>query len=207
MVAFFLELFAVSMPVIYSTSVLYSLICARILYVQDVLKGWLMQFSILKNHVKGLMKHNASGAMLLMSMSIFSSSASAVVSYDLKTAGVAATVDGQPISQRLLDRFMVIAKKGDSKMTPNNVLQRIIDDELLAAYARSRFEPDDLIKNSKVAFSSEVQIQQSWAEDIIAAFGSEMVAEAKKRTGSETPNYGQTATHVNTSEKWKNTLS
>ncbi len=166
-----------------------------------------MQFSSLKNHVKGLMKYNASGVMLLMSMSIFVSSASAVVNYDLKTAGLAATIDGQPISQHLLDRFMMIAKKGDSKITPSNVLQRIIDDELLAAYARSRFEPDDLIKNSKVAFSSEVQIQQSLAEDIIAAFGPDMVAEAKKRTGSETPNYGQTARHVMTSEDWKKLLS
>jgi hypothetical protein len=135
------------------------------------------------------------------------SNASAVVSYDLKTMGLAATIDGQPISQHLLDRFIVIAKQGDSNITPSKVLQRIIDDELLAAYARSRFTSDDLIRSSKVAFSSEVQIQQSLTADIVAAFGSDMVAEAKKRTGSDKPNYGQTARHVMTDEDWKKLLS
>lgn len=166
-----------------------------------------MQFSILKNQVKGLFKHSASSVMLLVSISIGSSTASAIVSYDLKNMELAATIDGQPISQHLLDRFIVIAKKGDAATTPSQVLQRIIDDDLLAAYARSRFEADDLIKDSKVAFSSKVQIEQSLSANIVAAFGSEMMADAKKRTGSDTPNYGQTASHVMTDDDWKKLLS
>ena len=166
-----------------------------------------MQFSILKNHVKCLMKHSVSSVVLLGSISIWSSTASAIVSYDLKTAGLAATVDGQLISQRLLDRFIVIAKKGDSEATPNKVLQRIIDDDLLAAYARSRFGADDLIENSKVAYSPQVQIQQSLSANIVAAFGPDMIAETKKRTGSDQPNYGQTARHLMTDDDWKKLLS
>jgi len=166
-----------------------------------------MQFSILNNHMIGLVKHSATSVVLLMSMSMWTSNASATVSYDLKTTGLAATINSQPISQRLLDRFVVIAKKSDQNSSPSKVLQRIIDDELLAAYARSRFKPDDLIKDSKVAFSPEVQIQQALSADIVAAFGSDMVAEAKKRTGLDTPNYGQTASHIMTDEDWKKLLS
>ena len=166
-----------------------------------------MQFSIQKNHMMDSIKHGTSSVMLLLSIAIGSNGAYANVSYDLKTNGLAATINGQPMSQHLLDRFVTIAKKGDSRVTPNKVLQRIIDDELLAAYARSRFTSDDLIKNSKIAFSSDVQIQQSLAADIVAAFGSDMVAEAKKRTGSDKPNYGQTARHVMTDEDWKKLLS
>jgi hypothetical protein len=166
-----------------------------------------MQFSMLKNQVVGWVKHSISRVMLLVFISIGSSSAYAIVSYDLKTMGLAATIDGQPISQQLLDRFIVIAKKADPEATPSKVLQRIIDDDLLAAFARRQFQAEDLIKNSKVAFSPEVQIQQSLSANIVAAFGSEMMAEAKKRTGSDTPNYGQTARHVMTDEDWKNLLS
>ncbi len=171
-----------------------------------------MQFFIHKNpvqksHIIDSIKHGTSSLMLMLSIALGSNSANAVVSYDLKTNGLVATIDGQSISQHLLDRFLVIAKKNDSGVTPNSVLQRIIDDELLATYARSRFTPDELIKNSKVAFSSEVQIEQSMAADIVAGFGSDMVAEAKKRTGSDTPNYGQTARHVMTDSDWKKLLS
>ena len=166
-----------------------------------------MQFSMLKNQVIGLVKHSISSVMLLVSISIGSSNAYAIVNYDLKTMGLAATIDGQPISQQLLDRFMVIAKKADPQATPSKVLQRIIDDDLLAAFARRQFQAEDLIKNSKVAFSPEVQIQQSLSANIVAAFGSEMMAEAKKRTGSDTPHYGQTARHSMTDEDWKNLLA
>jgi hypothetical protein len=160
-----------------------------------------MQFSMLKN-TKGLITHSTSSVMLLMAMSLGSTSSHAVVSYDLKTAGIAATIEGQPISQPLLDCFLLIAKKADPKTTASQALQRIIDDDLLAAFARSQFQADDLIKDSKVAFSPEVQIQQSLASNIVAAFGPEMVAEAKKRTGSDAPNYGQTASHVMTAPEW-----
>ncbi|MBC7750718.1 MAG: peptidyl-prolyl cis-trans isomerase [Candidatus Saccharibacteria bacterium] len=129
------------------------------------------------------------------------------MSYDLKTKGLVATIDEQSISQSLLDRFMVIAKKSDPDATANKILQRIIDDDLLAAYARIQFKAEELIKNSQVAFSPEVQIQQSLAANIVAAFGSEMMAEAKKRTGSDKPHYGQTARHLMTDDDWKKLLS
>ncbi|MDE2420809.1 MAG: peptidyl-prolyl cis-trans isomerase [Gammaproteobacteria bacterium] len=164
-----------------------------------------MQFSLLNDHVIGLTKRSATSVMLLMCM--WASHAAATVSYDLKTTGLAATIDDKPISQRLLNRFTMIAKRGDKDVTPNKVLQRIIDDDLLAIYARSRFTSDDLIKDSKVAFSPEVQIQQALSADIVAAFGPEMVVEAKKRTGSDKPNYGQTASHTMTDEDWKKLLS
>jgi parvulin-like peptidyl-prolyl isomerase len=166
-----------------------------------------MQFSILKSHVIGLKKHSILGVMLMLIISVGSSNAYATVVYDLKTNGLSATIDGQPISQHLLDRFVLIAKKSDPRTTPSQVLQRIIDDELLAAFARRQFQSDDLIKNSKVAFSPEVQIQQSLSADIVASFGSDMMAEAKKRTGLDTPNYGQTASHIMTNEDWKKLLS
>lgn len=166
-----------------------------------------MQISNLKDHMKWWVKRSASSTLVLLSLSVGMGSAYAVVNYDLKTNGLAATIDGHPISQRVLNRFIVVAKKGEPKVAANQVLQRIIDDELLAAYARSRFKADDLIKDSKVAFSPEVQIQQALSADIVAAFGSEMVAEAKKRTGQDTPNYGQTASHIMTDEDWKKLLS
>ncbi len=164
-----------------------------------------MQFSMQKQQIKGFIKHSASR--VLMAIAIGSGSAHAVVSYDLKTVGVAATLDGQSISQPLLDRFVQISKKTDPKATPTQVLQRIIDDRLLAAYARTQFQADDLIKDSKVAFSPEVQIQQALAANIVAAFGVDMVAEAKKRTGSDKPNYGQTASHVMTDQDWTKLLA
>ncbi len=165
-----------------------------------------MQFSMLKN-AQGLITHSTSSVMLLMAIAAWSPCSHAVVSYDLKTSSLAATLDGQPISQPLLDRFWLIAKKSDAKTTQPQVLQRIIDDELLAAHARSQFQPDDLIKDSKVAFSPNVQIEQSLAANIEAAFGPEIVAEAKKRNGSDAPNYGQTASHVMTDLDWKKLLS
>lgn len=166
-----------------------------------------MQFSMFRNQAMSLIKHSVSGVVLLGSISIGLSNAHAVVSYDLKTAGLVATVDGQPISQHLLDRFMMIAKKGEPESTASQVLQRIIDDKLLAVHARSQFKVEDLIKDKKVAFSPEVQIQQSLAADIVAAFGKDMVAEAKKRTGLDTPNYGQTVSHTMTDDDWKKLLS
>lgn len=166
-----------------------------------------MQFSMLKNHLIEFKKHSIFGLILLMPILICTTNAYAVVSYDLKTKGLVATIDDQPISQSLLDRFMVIAKKSDPDATANKVLQRIIDDDLLAANARSQFKAEDLIKNSKVAFSPEVQIEQSLAANIVAAFGSEMMTEAKKRTGSDQPNYGQTARHLMTDDDWKKLLS
>lgn len=165
-----------------------------------------MQFSRLKN-AQGLIRHSTSRVVLLFSVAVWSTGSHAVVSYDLNTAGVAATLQGQQISQPLLDRFLLIAKKSDAKTTPSQVLQRIIDDELLAAHARSQFQADDLIKDSKVAFSPEVQVLQNLTANIEAAFGPDIVAEAKKRTGSDAPNYGQTASHVMTAQDWNKLLS
>lgn len=136
------------------------------------------------------------------------SSASAAVQYDLHSPTLAATVDQWQVSQSILQRFTQIAQRKEDKVSPQLVLKRIIDNHLLASYARAHFKPEDLIEDSPAAYHPDVQIQQSLVSNIIAAYGDAMrlstpSGPARSTGKGKTAAFGQTQAHQMTDDDWK----
>lgn len=103
--------------------------------------------------------------------------------HDLADPELAATVNGEPMSNTFVDLMQHIAQKGDPSITRVRVVQALIDDRLIAAYARKSGVGEPLIEDNKVAFSPDVQIRQSMVSNLQAGFRDKLEARLKQEKG------------------------
>lgn len=95
----------------------------------------------------------------------------AVVRQDLAERHVVAMLDGAPLTLPFVDLMHRLALRSNDKATRMDVVQAIVDDRLLAAYARSRYPRDELVEDNKVGYKPAVQIEQALVTYLQAAFG------------------------------------
>lgn len=110
-------------------------------------------------------------------------SALAATRHDLTTPGVAATINGKPLPDKVLDLMQTLAQRTDKKASRADVVQAMIDDRLLAAVARQQYSKSELLEDNKVGFKPEVQIEQALASDLLAAYGARLDAAVKAEKG------------------------
>ncbi|HET8730856.1 MAG TPA: peptidyl-prolyl cis-trans isomerase [Moraxellaceae bacterium] len=109
--------------------------------------------------------------------------AAAVTRHDLDDPALAAIVNGEPLSMKLVDVMHRIALKGDATVTRATVVQALIDDRLVAANARANYPHEAQIEDNKVAFSPEVQVRQQMVSNVQAAFRDRLEARLKHIKG------------------------
>lgn len=107
----------------------------------------------------------------------------AEIRHDLADPVLAATVDGEPLSNAFVDLMHAIARKGDPGITRATVVHALIDDRLIARHARATVTDGHLIEENRVAFSPEMQIRQAMVSNLQAGFREKMEARLKKEKG------------------------
>lgn len=109
--------------------------------------------------------------------------ARAEVRHDLVDPALAATVNGEPLTQAFVDLMHRLAQKGDPGITRAAVVQALIDDRLIAAHARTHDPDEHLIEDNKVAFSPAMQIEQAVMANVQAGFREKLEARLKREKG------------------------
>lgn len=134
-------------------------------------------------------KNMRSPAFLLpLSLVVFTAlpvSVFAATRHDLTVPGVTATINGEALPDKVVDLMQTLAQHSDRKATRADVVQAMVDDRLLAAVARQQYSVAELLEDNKVGFKPEVQIEQSLASDLLAAFGSRLDAAVKAEKGGK----------------------
>lgn len=109
--------------------------------------------------------------------------AQAGVRHDLVDPDLAATIDGEPLSNRFVDVMHRIALPGDPTITRAAVVQALVDDRLVARHARATDPHGHLIEDNKVAFSPAMQIEQAMVSNLQAGFREQLEARLKREKG------------------------
>ncbi len=127
-------------------------------------------------------------SLLLFSLSVvlaglLPASLQAAIRHDLTAPAVAATVNGEPLPDKVVDLMQTLARRSDKKASRADVVQAMIDDRLLAEVARGQYSQAQLLEDNKVGFKPEVQIEQSLASDLLAAYGPRLDAAVKAEKG------------------------
>lgn len=103
--------------------------------------------------------------------------------HDLDDPALDAVVDGAPLSRAFVDVMFRIAAKGDPSVSRAAIVQALIDDRLIAAYARKADPDDHLIEDNKVAFSPAMQVQQAVVSNLQAGFREPLEAALRREKG------------------------
>ena len=120
------------------------------------------------------------GLPLLMLISL----AQAVTRHDLDDPRLAARINGIAVSMPLLALMQrITASQNPEAGAANDVLQTMVDDRLLAAYARERYPQGGLIEDNKVAFSPVVQRRQALVSALQLGYRAQLEAAIKKEKG------------------------
>lgn len=109
----------------------------------------------------------------------------ATTRHDLNTPGVTAVINGEALPDKVVDIMQTLAQHSDSKASRADVVQAMIDDRLLAAVARQQYSVAQLLEDNKVGFKPEIQLEQSLASDLLAAFGLRLDAAVKAEKGGK----------------------
>lgn len=109
--------------------------------------------------------------------------ACAAAQYDLGKPGVAAIINGTAVSSRLVSLMQTIAAGREPGISKATVLHAMLEDRLIAAYARAHYPADDLIGNNKVGYKPAVQFEQAMVADVQAAFGAQISQSIKQKKG------------------------
>ncbi|HEX6591183.1 MAG TPA: peptidylprolyl isomerase [Moraxellaceae bacterium] len=103
----------------------------------------------------------------------------ASVRHDLNTPGLAATLDGAPFPDTVVNVMQKLAQRANPQATKAEVVQALVDDRLLGAYARQQYSVAELMEDNKVGYHPEMQLQQSLVSALQAAFGPQLSAAVK----------------------------
>jgi hypothetical protein len=109
--------------------------------------------------------------------------ARADVRHDLEDPALAATVNGEPLSNAFVDAMLRIASTGDPSITRAAVINALIDDRLIAAHTRATEPDEEHIENNKVGFSPAMQIEQAVVSNLQAGFRKQLEAQVKREKG------------------------
>lgn len=86
-------------------------------------------------------------------------SAWATVNYDLTQPGVVLTLNQQAVPVKAMDLLYKLAARGQEPVSRAQVAARLVENGLLADYARAHYSPDNLFEGLRVAFRQDVLLQ------------------------------------------------
>ncbi|HYD78667.1 MAG TPA: peptidylprolyl isomerase [Paucimonas sp.] len=98
-------------------------------------------------------------------------------------AALAAHVDGKPIHVFSVDAMLKSAPRQDRKPTAAEVLETMIADRLLAAWARRSFDRDELHPSSHVGFARDVAIDDQLVSTLRGLYRRELDAAVRALPG------------------------
>lgn len=143
--------------------------------------------------------------LLVLALALAPVAATATIRHDLDQPALAATINGQPLPGKVVDVMQQLALRSDKKATRADVVQAMIDDRLLAAYARAHYPADELIEKNKVGYLPSVQVEQSLVSDLQVAFGAQLQASVRAEKGGTLDGVIK-ASHVPVSKDWNAVL-
>lgn len=101
----------------------------------------------------------------------------------LSTQGLAARIDGQPVSLRLLQLLQASAAEPSATPPLSKVLASLIDNRLLGEHARAQYGDAALFPNTRVAFTREVALEQQLQALLRQRYRAELEASLAARGG------------------------
>lgn len=87
---------------------------------------------------------------------------------------MAARIDGQPISLLALDVNWEMAHRKDAKVTRASVLESLVQNRLMAQAARKRYTDRELHPGQRVAFNSDVAVEDRLTTDLRLVYENEL---------------------------------
>lgn len=125
--------------------------------------------------------------------------------HDIDDPSVAAIVNGEPVSRQVIELMHSVAVKRQPETTQTEVIGSMIEDRLLAAYARANYPMDALIEKTRVGYAPAIQIEESLVANLQAAYGSRIMAAVRAEKGGSL-NGIITARHQVTAAEWNAVL-
>jgi hypothetical protein len=83
----------------------------------------------------------------------------AAIQYDIKDPRIAAKMDNLVLSADIVEMFWQSYNHPNRPISPPQAMQRIIDDALLAQYARESLTAEELANANKVGFANDVKLE------------------------------------------------
>jgi parvulin-like peptidyl-prolyl isomerase len=106
----------------------------------------------------------------------------AKVQYDIKDPNIAATMGALILSANTVEMFWHSYNHPSRPITPPQAMQRIIDDALLAQYARQILASEVLNSSNKVGFANDVMLEDRATALIRKTYEKELVTKIKALT-------------------------
>lgn len=122
--------------------------------------------------------------------------------YDLDNPVLAAIVNGEAISRQAIELMHGVAVKRRPETTMPEVMASMIEDRLLARYARDAYPMDALIEKTRVGYAPAIQIEESLVANLQAAYGSRITADVRAEKGGNL-NGIVTRRHTLTAADWR----
>ncbi len=113
---------------------------------------------------------------LMLALGLSCSLAQAKVFYDLPPGPVWARLDTGTITAPVLDVLYAAAHEHASEVTRDQVLVSVLQNSLLAEYARAHFSADELFPGDRVAYPKPIQLEYAFEATLKAGFGSQLQA-------------------------------
>ncbi len=101
----------------------------------------------------------------------------ATVQYDIKDPRIAATMDKLVLSADIVEMFWHSYNHPSRPITPPQAMQRIIDDALLAQYARANLSKEQINNSNEVGFANDVMLEDRATALIRKAYNKELFEE------------------------------
>lgn len=131
--------------------------------------------------------------------------AQAAVRNDLSEPTLAARIDGEPVSLAVIAVMQRVSAQQTPGITTGEVLQGMMDDRLIAAYARQHYSVAELMEDNKVGYKPAVQFDQSFVATLQSAYMAELKA-AVSHEKSGSLNGVITSRHAMTTMDWDSVL-
>ena len=97
--------------------------------------------------------------LIAVAFSLMANISLAAIQYDIKDPRIAAKMDGLVLSADIVEMFWQSYNHPSRPMSPPQAMQRIIDDALLAQYARESLTAAELANTNKVGFANDVKLE------------------------------------------------
>lgn len=105
------------------------------------------------------MKNVIAFACLLITNILMANISFAAIQYDIKDPRIAAKMDNLVLSANVIEMFWQSYNHPSRPITPPQAMQRIIDDALLAQYARDTLSAATLANSNNVGFANDVKLE------------------------------------------------
>jgi parvulin-like peptidyl-prolyl isomerase len=102
------------------------------------------------------------------------------IQYDIKDPQIAAKMDNLVLSADIVEMFWQSYNHPSRPISPPQAMQRIIDDALLAQYARESLTEEELTNSNKVGFANDVKLEDRTTALIRKAYKKALIKQIEK---------------------------